>query len=251
MSNIIEISHLNKSFRNKVVLKDLTLHVKDGENLVILGKSGIGKSVLIKCIVGLIVPDSGTIRVFDKNISDLSLKELNKVRTRIGFLFQGNALYDSMSVRENLEFPLRKNLKMDNQQKMDMLVQKVLEDVGLPEAADVMPAELSGGMQKRIGLARTLILEPEIILYDEPTTGLDPITAGEINLLINRIQKHRKTSSIIITHDKESAKLTGDRIVILNEGNIFVEGTYEELVKKTDIPFIRSFFMNHTQKTIN
>ena len=251
MSNIIEISNLNKAFRNNVVLKDLSLLVKDGENLVILGRSGIGKSVLIKCIVGLIVPDSGTIKVFDKNIGDLSGKELNKVRTRIGFLFQGNALYDSMSVRENLEFPLRKNLKMDNQKRIDSLVEKVLEDVGLPEAADTMPAELSGGMQKRIGLARTLILEPEIILYDEPTTGLDPITAGEINRLINRIQKQRKTSSIIITHDKESAKLTGDRIVILKDGKIFIEGTYDELIKKTDIPFIQSFFMNHTQKPNN
>jgi phospholipid/cholesterol/gamma-HCH transport system ATP-binding protein len=240
---VINISSLYKSFgENNDVLKGIDLSVNKGENLVMLGKSGSGKSVIIKCIVGLVEPDKGEIKVFDTDISTLNNTELNKIRIRLGFLFQNAALYDSMTVRENLSFPLKRHSKKLSAQEVEDAVKASLESVGLADAIDKMPSELSGGMRKRIGLARTLILKPEIILYDEPTTGLDTITSREISELIVSIQKKNKTTSIIITHDMACAKLTGDRIVILKDGLINAQGHYDELEKSND-EWVRSFFI--------
>jgi len=239
-TTITKIEHLKKSFGNNNVLKDINLKIERGENLVVLGKSGSGKSVLIKCLVGLIQPDSGTVVILDKNISDLKSNELNTLRKKIGFLFQSAALYDSMSVRENLEFPLR-HLKSQTTEEIDLLVVEALKNVGLETAIDLMPSELSGGMRKRVGLARTLILKPEIILYDEPTTGLDPITSKEISQLILEVQKKYNTTSIIITHDVECARITANRIIILKDGNCVAEGTFDELSASKD-EWVRSFF---------
>ena len=240
---VINIKGLCKSFgEDNKVLKGVDLIVNKGENLVVLGKSGSGKSILIKCLVGLITADSGKITVFDKDITSLDNTQLNEVRIKIGFLFQNAALYDSMSVRQNLSFPLKRHSKNLTSIEVDEAVLKALNDVGLAEAIDKMPSELSGGMRKRIGLARTLILNPQIILYDEPTTGLDTITSREISELILAIQKKNNTSSIIITHDMACAKLTGDRLVILRDGVIHAEGTYTEL-EKDDDEWVRSFFI--------
>ncbi|WP_462251163.1 ABC transporter ATP-binding protein [Ferruginibacter sp.] len=240
---VIDIKGLCKSFgEHNDVLKGVDIIVTKGENLVVLGKSGSGKSVTIKCLVGLVEADEGVIKVFDTDISNLDNSELNALRVRIGFLFQNSALYDSMTVRENLEFPLKRHSKKLSAAQVEEAVMDALESVGLAEAVDKMPAELSGGMRKRIGLARTLILKPEIILYDEPTTGLDTITSREISELILAIQKKNKTSSVIITHDMACAKLTGDRVVILKDGVIHIEGTYEELEKSND-GWVRSFFI--------
>jgi phospholipid/cholesterol/gamma-HCH transport system ATP-binding protein len=241
-SPMIEIKDLHKTFGgNNHILKGVNLTVNKGEDLVILGRSGSGKSVTIKCIVGLIEPDKGEIKVFDENVLHLNKNELNEIRVKIGFLFQSGALYDSMSVRENLAFTLKKHNRDLNKDEVDNQVMEALESVGLSDAIDKMPSELSGGMQKRIGLARTLILKPEIILYDEPTTGLDTITSREISELILDIKHKRKTTSIIITHDMACAKLTADRIMVLKEGVIHAEGTYEEL-EKSDDEWVRSFF---------
>lgn len=239
---IIEIVNLYKSFGKNEVLKGVNLTVHKGENLVILGKSGSGKSITIKCVVGLVVADKGEIKVFDTDITKLDNHELNKIRGRIGFLFQNAALYDSMSVRENLGFTLERHVPNLSSEELESEIVEVLESVGLSEAIDKMPSELSGGMRKRIGLARTLILKPEIILYDEPTTGLDTITSREISELILDIQKKNKTSSIIITHDMACAKHTADRLMILKDGVIHAEGTYEELEKSED-EWVRSFFI--------
>lgn len=240
---VINIKGLYKSFgKENNVLKGVNIRVNKGENLVVLGKSGSGKSVTIKCLVGLVVPDKGEIEVFETAIANLGNNELNELRTRIGFLFQNAALYDSMTVRQNLEFPLKRHTKNLSQSDVDTAVLEALESVGLEEAIDKMPSELSGGMRKRIGLARTLILKPEIILYDEPTTGLDTITSREISELILTIQKKNKTTSMIITHDMACAKLTGDRLVILKDGVIEAEGTYDELEKSED-EWVRSFFI--------
>lgn len=239
---IIEIKDLHKTFgKNNQVLKGVNFNVNKGEDLVILGRSGSGKSVTIKCIVGLITPDKGEIKVFDENVLELKKKELNEMRVRIGFLFQSGALYDSMSVRENLAFTLRKHKRDLNADEIETEVMEALDNVGLSDAIDKMPSELSGGMRKRIGLARTLILKPEIILYDEPTTGLDTITSREISELILDIKQKQKTTAIIITHDMACAKLTADRIIVLKEGTIQAEGTYEELEKSED-EWVRSFF---------
>lgn len=240
---IIQIKNLHKTFtdREHEVLKGVTLTIKQGENVVVLGKSGTGKSVLIKCIVGLIVADEGEINVFGKDIRGLKEKELNKMRVKMGFLFQSGALYDSMTVRENLNFPLQRSQKNLSAKEREDIIIEQLHDVGLENTIDKMPSELSGGMRKRIGLARTLILKPEIMLYDEPTTGLDTITSKEISELILAVQKKNKTTSIIITHDMECAKLTADRIVILKEGLIVAEGTYESLENNPD-EWVRSFF---------
>jgi phospholipid/cholesterol/gamma-HCH transport system ATP-binding protein len=239
---IIVIKDLHKTFgQDNKILQGVNLTVNKGEDLVILGRSGSGKSVTIKCIVGLIEPDKGEIRVFNENVLNLSKPELNEIRVRIGFLFQSGALYDSMSVRENLAFTLKKHKKDLSAEEVESEIMEALDNVGLSDAIDKMPSELSGGMQKRIGLARTLILKPEIILYDEPTTGLDTITSREISELILDIKHKRKTTSIIITHDMACAKLTADRIMVLKDGAIHAEGTYEELEKDED-EWVRSFF---------
>ncbi|MBG6062620.1 phospholipid/cholesterol/gamma-HCH transport system ATP-binding protein [Flavobacterium sp. CG_9.1] len=239
---VIEIKELYKSFGTNEVLKGVNLTVKKGENLVILGKSGSGKSITIKCIVGLMGIDKGEIKVFGSDITKMDNSELNKIRVRIGFLFQNAALYDSMSVRENLGFTLMRHAKDLTAEEVENQIKEILESVGLSEAIDKMPSELSGGMRKRIGLARTLILKPEIILYDEPTTGLDTITSREISELVLEIQKKYKTSSIIITHDMACAKHTSDRLMILKDGVIHAEGTYDEL-EKSDDEWVRSFFI--------
>lgn len=228
-NRVVEVKDLNKSFGDRVILKNVNLELFENENLVILGKSGAGKSVLIKCMIGLIKPDSGYINILGYDVNNLSAKELNELRIKVGFSFQLSALYDSMTVRENLEFPLKRNLKIFDKKVLDEKVMKALEDVGLAQAADQLPAELSGGMKKRIGIARTLILNPEIMLYDEPTAGLDPITAGEINELILEVRDKYKTASIIITHDLSCARTTSDRIIGLFDGYNKVEGTFEEL----------------------
>jgi len=237
---VVEIEHLKKSFGQNKVLTDINLKMTKGENLVVLGKSGSGKSVLIKCMVRLIEADDGKVMMLEKNILDLEKAELNELRRKIGFLFQSSALYDSLTVRENLAFPLRIEKEKSEEEK-DKLVMEELNNVGLEDAVDKMPSELSGGMKKRIGLARTLILKPEIMLYDEPTTGLDPITSKEISRLILDVQKKYGTTSVIITHDVECARITANRILVLNEGVFVAEGTYDELVKSKD-KWVRSFF---------
>jgi phospholipid/cholesterol/gamma-HCH transport system ATP-binding protein len=218
------------------------LELFEGENLVVMGKSGSGKSVMIKCVIGLEQPDSGSILVMDQEINKLEQEDLDELRTEIGFLFQGSALYDSMSVRENLEFPLRRHTKKFGViEDTTPLVMEALESVGLAHAIDLMPNELSGGMKRRIALARTLILKPKIILYDEPTTGLDPITSKEIVLLMNSIQKQYNTSSIIITHDVDCAKVIANRMILLIDGVNYIEGTFDELASSTD-PKVQAFF---------
>ncbi len=241
METVIEINNLTKSFNGKAVLKGISLSVSKGENLVVIGKSGEGKSVTIQCLIGLLPADEGSIKIFDKEISGLNEEQLKEVRKRMGFLFQQSALYDSMTVRENLAFPLQRVLKITDAADIERRSVEALEAVGLADAIDKMPSDLSGGQRKRMGLARTLIANPEIILYDEPTTGLDTITSNEISQLILAIQKKYNASSIIITHDMSCAKITGDRMVILNDGKCVAEGTYSELEKSSD-PFISSFF---------
>jgi phospholipid/cholesterol/gamma-HCH transport system ATP-binding protein len=241
-NSIISIKNLHKSFGKNEVLKGINLNVSKGEDLVILGRSGSGKSVTIKCLVGLVEADKGEINVFGTNITKLKDNALNPIRMRIGFMFQNGALYDSMSVRQNLAFTLKHHTKKLSKEQIEKQIIEALENVGLKEAIDKMPAELSGGMRKRIALARTLIIEPEIILYDEPTSGLDTITSREISELILSVQKKFKTTSIIITHDMACAKITGNRIMILNKGIIYAEGTYAELEKSQD-EWVRSFFV--------
>lgn len=240
--SIIEVSKLNKSFGENHVLRDFTMKLASGENLVILGKSGSGKSVLIKCIIKLMEPDSGDIRVLNQNINELDQDEMDLLRKDIGFLFQSNALYDSMTVRENLEFPLRRHwTKEERDSKAEDAVMEALEDVGLSHTVNMLPAELSGGMRKRIALARTLILKPKVILYDEPTTGLDPITAREISELMISIQEKYKASSVIISHDMNCIRITSNRVITLIEGRDYVADTYENLMKSTD-PKVSEFF---------
>lgn len=238
---VIHIKGLKKSFAGKDVLKNINLDVHSGENVVILGKSGTGKSVTIECIVGMLLPDEGELTVFGDNVAGMNEKQLKELRTKIGFLFQSGALYDSMTVRENLEFPLTRVLKIRDQAEIDQRVEEVLDGVGLMDAIDKMPSDLSGGMRKRVGLARTLIVKPEIMLYDEPTTGLDPITSREISQLILKMQKKYKTTSIIITHDMECAEITADRVVVMNDGEYVAEGSFDDLKKSKD-EFVQSFF---------
>ena len=238
---VLTIRNLHKSFGSNHVIVDFNMELYKGENVVVLGKSGSGKSVLIKLIIGLLKPDKGTIEMFDVNIPDLNDAELDQIMAKIGFLFQSNALYDSMTVRENLEFPLRRHRVKLAQDEVDATVMRALEDVGLSHTVDLMPAELSGGMRKRIALARTLILNPEIILYDEPTTGLDPITSKEIIQLMLDIQKKYNTSSIIISHDMNCVRMASDRIVVLMDGKCYVSGTYDELTHNED-PRVKQFF---------
>lgn len=234
MDSVIHIEKLNKSFGDNHVLRNFDFDLFKGENVVVLGKSGSGKSVLIKCIIGLMKPDSGSIQVLGKEIPALNNRELDQIRVKVGFLFQSNALYDSMTVRENLEFPLRRHWIQKHKETANDLVMEALTNVGLADTVDMMPSELSGGMRKRIALARTLILKPEIILYDEPTTGLDPITGKEISSLMLEIQKKYNTSSVIISHDINCVKMVSNRVVMLIDGLCYASNTYEELKKSTD-----------------
>lgn len=239
---IITISELHKAFGDNQVLKGFSLSLNKGENVVILGKSGCGKSILIKCIVGLIRYDAGSLKVLGKEIKDLSHAELDELRMKIGFVFQSSALYDSMTVRKNLEFPLRRHKLNLSTKEVEDIVKNTLQDVGLLHAIDFMPAELSGGMRKRIGLARALVLNPEIVLYDEPTTGLDPITAKEITTLMLNTQKKYNTSSIIISHDMYCTRTAGNRIAVMSDGICYAQGTLDELKNSKD-PVIHSFFI--------
>lgn len=238
---VLVVRNLYKSFGKLDVLIDFNLELEKGESVVVLGKSGSGKSVLIKCIIGLLKPDRGTIEMFEKNIPELDEEELDALRAKVGFLFQSNALYDSMTVRKNLEFPLRRHWINFPQEEVNRRVANALKDVGLLHTIDMMPEELSGGMRKRVALARTLILNPEIILYDEPTTGLDPITSNEILELMKNIQKKYNTSSLIISHDMNCVRTASDRIVVLLEGRCYVTGTYRELIQNPD-PKVKQFF---------
>lgn len=238
---VIQIRKLYKSFGENQVLRGIDLDVGQQENLAVLGRSGTGKSVLIKIIAGLLKPDSGEVIVLEKNIRQINEKELRELRLLIGFSFQSSALYDSMTVRENLEFPLVRNQRELTKKQVDKEVEEVLEAVGLSQTINQMPAELSGGQRKRIGIARTLILKPKIMLYDEPTSGLDPTTSMEINNLIIEVREKYQTSSIIITHDLACARNTGDRIAILLDGQFVRQGNFEE-VFDTDNERIRSFY---------
>ncbi len=238
----IAIKGLNKSFGNNHVLRDFNIEVKKGECVAVVGKSGSGKSVLIKCIIGLIYPETGTINVLGKEVTKLKSKDLDRLRVKVAFLFQSNALYDSMTVRENLEFPLRRHWVLTTKKEVDDLVMEALTNVGLAHTVDMMPSELSGGMRKRIALARTLIMKPDIILYDEPTTGLDPITSREISNLMVDIQKKYNTSSIVISHDLSCIKITSNKIVMLVDGKNYAEGTFNELKKSSD-PKVNNFYI--------
>ncbi len=238
---VAKVRHVKKSFGERQVLRDVSFDLYKSENLVVLGRSGTGKSVLIKCMVGLIQHDAGEINVLGYDVPSLSQDELNEMRLKVGFSFQGSALYDSMTIRENLEFPLKRNLKIYDKKKLDELVMDALQNVGLEHTANQRPSELSGGMKKRIGIARTLILNPQIMLYDEPTAGLDPITSSEINDLIIQVREKYKTSSIIITHDISCARETSDRVIALVEGYTRAEGTFDEL-KQTKDPDLEPFF---------
>lgn len=243
---IIKIKNLYKAFGKNKVLKGISFEVNKGEDLVILGRSGSGKSVAIKCLVGLLDPDKGKMEILGTDMTKLTYKELNEIRLKIGFMFQDGALYDSMSVRENLTFTLKHHTHHLTEKDIQQQILEALDSVGLKEAIDKMPSELSGGMVKRISLARTIIIKPEIIFYDEPTAGLDTITAQEISELILSVQKKYKTTSIIITHDMICAKMTGNRIIIIKDGLIHAEGTYKELENSTD-PWVRSFFFATNQ----
>ena len=238
---VIQITNLCKAFGDLRVLRDFSMEVYAGENVVVLGRSGSGKSVLIKCMIGLLQADSGSIRVLNREVSELDQHTLDALRVEVGFLFQSNALYDSMTVRENLEFPLRRHMAGITAVEREERVHKALEDVGLAHTVDMMPEELSGGMKKRIALARALILRPKIIFYDEPTTGLDPITAREINELILQVQQRYHTASIIISHDMNCVKQTSNRVIVLHEGKAHAVGTSEELSRSSD-SVVNSFF---------
>ena len=241
LKQVLLIRHLYKSFDSNHVLVDFNLEIESGENVVVLGKSGSGKSVLIKCIIGLMKPDKGSIEMFGQNILEINEEELDRIRAKVGFLFQGNALYDSMTVRENLEFPLRRHWIKVSQGEINKMVLETLEDVGLAHTVEMMPVELSGGMRKRIALARTLILKPEIILYDEPTTGLDPITGKEIIELMIGVREKYGTTSLIISHDMNCVRMTSSRVVILIDGRCYACDTFEQLKKSND-PRVKQFF---------
>jgi len=241
LAPVIEVIHVSKAFGANVVLRDFNLTINSGQNMVVMGKSGIGKTILIKCIIGLIKPDGGILRVLGKDISTLDHRELDELRMRIGFVFQSSALYDSMTVRENLAFPLRRSHRKKINENIETLVREALKNVGLENTIDLMPSELSGGMRKRIGIARSLVLNPEIILYDEPTTGLDPITSEEITQLILDLQQKYKTTSVIITHDTNLAKEAANQIVFIKDGIAFAQGTFDEMTKNED-PDIKKFF---------
>lgn len=237
---MVEVNNLSKAFGDNNVLDDISLKVEKGENLVVFGRSGTGKSVLLKCIIGLLKPDAGEIRIENKDVLNISQKELNEIRKEIGFLFQSGALYDSMSVRENLAFPLIRNFKFQKDE-VEKKVVTALENVGLESAIDKMPSELSGGMKKRVALARSIITEPKLMLYDEPTTGLDPLTTKEISQLIIELQRKLNMTSIAVTHDLVCANIIADRAVFLKEAKIIYDGSLEELSGSKD-KFLQNFF---------
>lgn len=239
---VIEVSHLKMGFDAQPVLNDISLNLYEGENLVVMGRSGSGKSVLIKCIVRLLQANGGTIKIFGDDVNSADSKALSEMRKKIGFLFQSGALYDSMTVRENLEFPLRRHKTDLTDAQVNTKIGEALEQVGLADAIDKMPSQLSGGMRKRISLARTIVVDPMILLYDEPTTGLDPITSNEISELINQIQKTYKTSSIIITHDIECARATANRVIMVKDGEVYKEGVLKEFETSEDQE-IKAFFI--------
>ena len=238
---VVEISELHKSFNSNHVLKGVNLQVCKGENVIVMGRSGIGKSVLIKIIAGLIKPDSGSVKVLGCEVPEMKKQDLNKLRLKIGFLFQNGALYDSLTVKENIEFPLIRNVKKLTKQEVETAALHALDAVGLLDTIDRYPAELSGGQQRRIGIARMLVMRPEIILYDEPTAGLDPLTCVEINNLIVKVKHMSKASSILITHDLVCAKHTGDRILMMDNGKFIREGLFDDIFK-TDDAKIRGFY---------
>lgn len=244
---VIEIKQLKKSFADLDVLKNVTLDLHQGENLVVLGRSGTGKSVLIKIISGLLRPDEGSVKVLGNEVAHLSDKDWKQLRLKIGFSFQNSALYDSMTIKENLEFPLVRHQRNLSRKQKDIAIEEVLDAVGLLQSIHQMPSELSGGQRKRIGIARTLILRPEIMLYDEPTAGLDPITCIDINNLIREVQEKYNTSSIIITHDLACAKSTGDRIVMLLEGEFLYNGSFEQIFSEKDERVQQFYDYNFTQ----
>lgn len=246
---MVEIYNLKKAFNNHIVLDDVSLSVEKGENLVVFGRSGTGKSVLLKCMVRLMEPDSGQIIIDRKDVLSLNIKELNELRKQIGFLFQSAALYDSMSVRQNLEFPLIRHFNFTPEEREHKVI-SVLEKVSLVEAIDKMPSELSGGMKKRIGLARSIITEPKLMLYDEPTTGLDPITSKEISYLILELQKSLNMTSVVVTHDLLCAEIIADRAIVLNEGKVQYQGSIPELISSKD-PFLKNFFSHEFIKENN
>jgi phospholipid/cholesterol/gamma-HCH transport system ATP-binding protein len=235
----VQVESLSKSFGNQTVLKGINLEVAEGETLSVLGRSGTGKSVLLKLIIGLHKPDSGSIRINGEEVTNLPLKELNEVRKKVGFLFQQAALYDSLTIEENVAFPLRRHSKMSDDERSKR-VRQLLASVGMEQDAHKLPAELSGGMQRRVGLARALALQPEILLFDEPTAGLDPITAAEIDDLILRLQKERTITSVVVTHDIHSARAVSDRLALMRDGQVLIEGAFEDLQKSRD-PFVMQF----------
>ena len=234
------VQGLHKSYGEQKVLNGLDLKVGSGQTVAVLGRSGTGKSVLLRLIIGLQKPDAGTIQIQGQEITNANLEQMNEIRKKMGFLFQHAALYDSLTVEENVAFPLRRHTEMTAAQRSER-VQELLASVGMEADLQKMPSDISGGMQKRVGLARALALEPGILLLDEPTAGLDPITSGEIDELILKLQEEREVASIVVTHDLHSAKVIADRIVLLHEGNVVIEGTYEELEKSTD-EFVAEFF---------
>jgi phospholipid/cholesterol/gamma-HCH transport system ATP-binding protein len=239
---LIDIRGLYKSFGENHVLRGFDLKLFDGENVVIIGKSGSGKSILLKCIIGLMLPDAGQLLVMGESVPEMDRNALNRMRLEVGFLFQGSALYDSMTVRENLEFPLRRHPQKIGEEPVEELVRSALRDVGLEDAIDLMPAELSGGMKRRVALTRTLILKPRIILYDEPTSGLDPITSAEITRLIRNVQDRYQTSSLIITHDMDVARIIASRVIVLVDGVAHAMGAFEDLERSED-PKVQAFFI--------
>jgi phospholipid/cholesterol/gamma-HCH transport system ATP-binding protein len=238
---ILRIEHLYKSFGDNHVLIDFNLNISRGESVVVLGKSGSGKSVLIKCLIGLIKPDSGSVQMLGNDVLAIDQDALDQMRAKVGFLFQSSALYDSMTVRENLQFPLRRHWMKESEKEEEKKVLEALSDVGLEHTIDMYPADLSGGMRKRIALARTLILKPELILFDEPTTGLDPITGREITQLMIEIQRKYNTTSLIISHDLNCVRMAATRVVMLIEGKCYASGTFEELENSND-PAVKEFF---------
>lgn len=246
---VVEIKNLSKAFGDHVVLDNISLQVEDGENLVVFGRSGTGKSVLLKCMIRLLEADNGRVFIHNKDVIDLSFNELNELRKDIGFLFQGAALYDSMSVKENLEFPLIRHFDF-TQKELDEKVNNILHRVQLEEAKNKMPSELSGGMKKRIGLARAVISEPKLMLYDEPTTGLDPITSKEISKLILELQKELKMTSVIVTHDLLCAEIIADRAIMLEKGKVQFEGTIDDMIKSKD-NFLKNFFSHEIIESNN